>query len=272
MTTMQERSLSPHKLGKATLHLANPPVAETSAGFYFQKVEGWSILHQGLLWDRFRQRYPLLEILPTIVDPARQPIIQFTPDAPLLRTGFTDPSKTQLVQFQDTLLMHNWRKSDKDPTYHRYERLKQNLRDDWATFTDFLRHNSLGEPVVPRCEMSYFNHLVRGQDWSDFSELSDFFTVWRTPPADAAFGTIQIAAFNVLYKLETGTVAVLVQPAILASDGKEIIQFSLAASAPPKNSQTDALFACLDECHENAHRAFVDFTTEAARERWKQQK
>jgi len=272
MTTTQERSVSPHKQGQVPLHLDNPPVTEVSAGFYFQKIDGWNILYQGLLWDRFRKEYPVLEILPTVVDPTRQPIVQFDLNAPTLRTGFTDPSRTQLVQFQETLLLHNWRKTPQDPTYQRYERLREHLREDWATFTQFLQQNSLRDPAITRCEISYFNHFVRNEHWKEYSDLADLLTVWRTPPPSDTFGTIQMLAFNVWYRMATGTVTILVQPGIRPADGKEIIQFSLTSSAAPKTSETAEIFGCLDECHQNALRAFVDFTTDIARERWKQKK
>jgi uncharacterized protein (TIGR04255 family) len=249
--------------------LGNPPVTETSVGFYFQKIEGWHILHQGLLWKKFQTIYPELEILPTIVESAPQQRIQFDLNAPVLRTGFADTTRTQLVQIQDGLLLHNWRKTSEAPKYERYEMVCSHLRNDWGTFRDYLREEKLKGPVVSRCEMSYFNHLVRNEDWKEFSELSEIFTVWRALPASASYGTVQIAAFNVLYRLDSGTANVAVQPAIRANDGKEIIQFSLSSSVVPKSSEDEELFRCLDECHENAQRAFVDFTTDGARERWR---
>ena len=125
------------------------------------------------------------------------------------------------------------------------------------------------EPAVSRCEVTYFNHLVRNEDWKDFSDLAEIFTPWRGVPP--SYGTVQMATFNVFYQLDTGFVNIAVQPGIRSNDGKEIIQFTLSSSVLPKNSENEELFRCLtDEAHENAQRAFADFTTEKARERWKQ--
>jgi uncharacterized protein (TIGR04255 family) len=269
MNTTQEHLVSPHKQGQVRLHFENPPVTETSIGFYFQRIEGWNVLHQGVLWDKFRAKYPVLEVLPPILDVAPQTKFHLDLSSPIMRTGFSNHEKTQLVQIQDGLLLHNWRKTTESPEYHRYEEVRQRLREDWSIFLSYLRQTSLKDPVVSRCEVSYFNNFVRNEDWKDFSELSDIFTVWKGLPQDS-YGTVQMAGFNVFYQLDSGIANIAVQPAIRSNDGKEIIQFTLTSSAPPRISEEEELFRCLDECHENARRVFVDFTTEKARERWKQ--
>jgi len=270
MSTTQEHSVSPHKQGQVRLHFDNPPVTETSIGFYFQKIEGWNLLHQGVLWERFRAKYPVLEILPPILDVAPQTKLHLDLTSPIMRTGFSNREKTQLVQIQDGLLLHNWRKTTESPEYHRYAETRQQLHEDWNTFWGYLRQNSLKDPAVSRCEVSYFNHFVRNEDWKDFSELSDIFTVWKALPQSSSYGTVHMAGFNVFYQLDSGVANIAVQPAIRSSDGKEIIQFTLTSSALPQSSEEGELFRCLDECHENARRVFVDFTTEKVRERWKQ--
>ena len=261
--------MSPERQGQTSLRFNNPPVTETSVGFYFQKIEGWHLLHQGLLWEKYRTKYPELEILPTILDAAPQQGIHLNFNAPVLRTGFADSTKTKLVQIQDGLLLHNWRKTPEAPKYDRYEMVRSFLREDWNTFREYIRGASLKEPVVTRCEMSYFNHLVRGVEWKDFSDLSEIFTTWRGLSLPAASGTLQMAAFNVAYRVGKGTVNVVAQPGIRSNDGKEVIQLTLSSYVAPNSSQDDELFRSLDECHQNAGRAFIDFTTDKARERWK---
>jgi len=253
------------------MEFANPPVAETSLGFYFQKIEGWNVLHQGALWERFRSRYSEYEFLPPIMEIPSQPNAGLDLASIPIRVGFTDNTKTQLVQMQDGFLLHNWRKTPEIREYPRYEAVNPELQQDWSTFRAYLHERSLKGPVVTRCQMDYFNHLVRGEEWQDFSDLSNLFTVWngfRQPTAGD--GELQMVSFSFSYRLKSGTVNVVVQPAIRKSDGKEIIQFTLSSSMAPKSSEDKALFACLDECHDNAAVAFLDFTTAQARERWKQ--
>jgi len=275
MTTTQEHEVSArNEQRQFRISFCNPPVAEVAAGFYFQKIEGWNILHQGALWERFRNQYPDSEFFAPIVDaPLKFPIqlnITDTVASMLVRAGFVDKTKTQLVQTQDGLLIHNWRKTPGHPEYHRYESIRTHLNDDWRIFRSYLRDKSLGTPSVTRCQIDYFNHLVRGEAWQDFSELPRIFTAWRGLLKSPKDSTLQAASFSVSYTMGRGTINIVVQPAIRNIDGKELIQFTLSSSMPPTSSTDDGLFSCLDECHDNAARAFVDFTTDEARERWNQ--
>jgi uncharacterized protein (TIGR04255 family) len=270
MTTTQEHGPSSSNLrGQAPVELTNPPVGETSIGFYFQRIEGWNPVHQGALWERFQTKYPGLEILPPVVDAAPQPKVVFDFASFLVRTCFVDKTKTQLVQIQDGLVLHNWRKTVDTPEYQRYETIRPLLREDWHNFQAYLRERSFKSPTVTRCEMSYFNHLVRNEEWEDFSDLPKIFTVWAGVPQSPTGGRLQLASFAVSYRLEKGTVNIAVHPGVRSTDGKEIIQFTLSSSVVPNSPDEQELFRCLDECHENAARAFIEFTTQQARERWK---
>lgn len=273
MTTIREDAVSFSKQqGRIRMELGNPPVAETAIGFYFQKLEGWNVLHHGALWKKFRTRYPDHEFLPPVLDIPLQPNIMFDLSSMPVRVGFVDKTKTQLVQTQNGLLLHSWRKTADRSEYQRYETIRSHLREDWTTLKAFLREMSLPNPTVTRCQMDYFNHLIRGEEWQDFSDLPKIFTVWRGLQHPAAEGNLQMASFTVSYRLDRGTVNFVVQPAIRSLDGKEIIQFTLSSSIVPTNSEDEELFGCLDECHNKAAQAFIDFTTDEARERWKQSK
>jgi uncharacterized protein (TIGR04255 family) len=274
MTTTQEHAV-PFEQRQFRISFRNPPVAEVAAGFYFEKIEGWNVLHQGALWERFQAKYPETEFF--------APILDFAPKLPIqlnitenimssipIRVGFVDRTKTHLVQTQNGLLIHNWRKTPDHPEYDRYESIRAYLNDDWRTFRSYLGDKSFNNPTVTRCQIDYFNHLVRGEAWQDLSELPSIFTAWRGLPQLVKASKLQAASFSVSYAMGRGTINIVVQPAIRSNDGKELIQFTLSSSVPPTGSSDDELFSCLDECHDNAARAFVDFTTDAARERWNQ--
>src|SRR5882672_5107387 len=68
MNTPSERVV-PHVSYRSLLvDFENPPVVETSLGFYFQKVEGWNLLHYGSLWEKFRAKYPKVQFLPPVME------------------------------------------------------------------------------------------------------------------------------------------------------------------------------------------------------------
>lgn len=116
--------------------------------------------------------------------------------------------------------------------------------------------------------MTYFNHIVRGEHWQNYSDLPRLFRAWRGFPSGSAFGNIELAAFNVVQSIGKGKVAVVVSPGIRTLDGKEILQMNVTATRVPEGSEDKHLFAGLDECHEIALKAFQDFVTEDALQRW----
>jgi len=272
MTITQERALSfSGQQDEIRMEFGKPPVAETAVGFYFEKIEGWNILHHGALWERFKPKYPDCEFLPTILDTPPQLNNMFDLSNVPIRVGFVDKTKTQLVQTQNGLLIHNWRKRAENDRYQRYQTIRSQLQEDWNILNTYLHESSLKISKVTRCQVDYFNHLVRGEEWQDFTDLPKTFRVWRGLEQPVV-GNLEMASFSVSYRVAGGTVHILVQPAVRTSDGKEVIQFTLSSSIAPTNPSDDDLFACLDKCHNYATQAFIDFTTEEARERWKQNK
>jgi uncharacterized protein (TIGR04255 family) len=256
----------------SSMDFDKPPVVETSLGFIFTKVPGWSVLHFGALWEHFRSKYPLTEfpppILPTIVGP---PItLEWSPSESMipLRALFTDASRTQLVQVQNDFFLHNWRKTDKTPDYEHYDQMLPLFKQDWTTYLEFLTSHGLTRPVVSRCEMSYFNHIVRGQDWQNFEDLPKLFRAWRGFEKSEVFTNIEVAAFTIVQSVGRGKVQIAVSPGVRTVDGKEILQMNVTASATPTRSEDKELFEALGECHRIALKSFDSFVTDEALNKW----
>jgi uncharacterized protein (TIGR04255 family) len=249
-----------------------PPVAETSLGFFISKIPGWNVLHFGALWERFKKKYPLTEFPPPIISGIVGPPItlQWTPSESMipLRILFTDTSRTQLVQVQNDFFFHNWRKTDKTPNYAHYDQMLPLFKEDWGTFLEFLKIEGLDRPKVLRCEMSYFNHIVRGQDWENFEDLPRLFRVWRGFDKSGVFTNLEVAAFNVAHSVGKGKAQIVVSPGVRTADGKEILQMNVTASVVPNGSEDEVLFEALGECHHIALTSFDSFMTDEALNKW----
>jgi uncharacterized protein (TIGR04255 family) len=160
-----------------------PPVVETSLGFYFSPLSGWSFVHVGALWEQFKAKYPKAEYRPPINFPSdpQKLITEILADVGRIpfRTCFVDNSNTQLVQVQNGCFFHNWRKTPDTPQYQHYDTVRPFFQKDWDIFRKFLATNALPVPEVSRCEVTYFNHLARGEDWQNISDFSGMFPVCR---------------------------------------------------------------------------------------------
>jgi uncharacterized protein (TIGR04255 family) len=248
-----------------------PPVVETSLGFYFPPLSGWSFVHVGALWQEFKDKYPKAEYRPPINVPgdAQKLIAEIFADVGKIpfRTCLVDKSNTQLVQLQNSCFFHNWRKTADTPQYQHYGTVKPFFQNDWETFCRFLVKNSLQVPDVSRCEVTYFNHLVRGEDWQDMSEFSTMFPSCRVTEAEGMLSKIETANISVSYELGDGKFGVSVSPGVRQTDGKEVIVLTITGSSTPKGS-TDDLFQHLDLCHRNAVLGFARFTSEDLKKKW----
>jgi uncharacterized protein (TIGR04255 family) len=246
-----------------------PPVVETSLGFYFSPLSLWSFVHFGALWEKFKNKYPKTEYKPPILPVQPQQLLMGTDIGKLpLRMCFVDDSSTQLVQVQNGCFFHNWRKTAETPQYQHYENIRPAFLEDWNLFCQFLDNNSIQRPNVSRCEMTYFNHLVRGEDWQTISDFPDMFPAWHIGGNDVPLSKIEMINLSVWYENSGGKVQVNVAPGIRQADGKEVIQLTVTGSATPSGSTGDELFQCLDVCHRSAVLSFVKFTSEQLQERW----
>ncbi len=246
-----------------------PPVVETSAGFHFIPMQGWTVLHYGLLWEKLAARYQRSEFNPPILEPGEISVDPTKGFANLpVRVSFVDASNTNLVQVQNNFILHNWRKSETLSLYQHYSATRDALTTDWRTFRDFLSQHSLKFTEVVRCEASYFNHLVRGESWQSYSELPELFPAWKgTSPDGALLSTPQMIGITASYSRKDGMLQIASQPA-LRQDGKEIIQLTITATGRPPAQGDDSLFGCLDGCHQAAVHGFIEFTSEKLHSRW----
>lgn len=261
---------------RLSMDFDRPPAVETSLGFFFNKIAGWNVLHFGALWERFKNKYALTEFPPPIIaTPTVPPLtLQWSPSESIipLRVLFTDASRSQLVQVQNEFFLHNWRKTDETPDYQHYDHILPLFREDWSIYLTFLEGQKLPRPAILRSEMSYFNHIVRGQDFETYEDLPKVFRNWRGFEKNPVFNSLEFAAFNVVQPVGVGKIQVVVGPGVRTTDGKEILQVNLTASVVPSGSGNDSIFLALSGCHQIALQSFDSFFTDEMLAKWGRKK
>jgi uncharacterized protein (TIGR04255 family) len=269
MNTPSERPVPQVSYRSLLVDFENPPVVETSLGFYFQKIEGWNLLHYGSLGEKFRTKYPKVQFLPPVMEAPIKFPVQLNFAVPPIRVCYVDGTQTQLIQVQDSLFLHNWRKGEANSGYQHYHAILPMFIEDWRQFSTFLNDRGLKSPPISRCEMSYFNHLVRGVEWKDYSDLHDIFPAWNAGVLESPANEPSTVAFSMSHLIPGGSVSFAVQPGVREADGKEIIQLTVTASVYPSKQEDSDLFECLNLCHEKAVKGFISFTTEKMHKTWK---
>ncbi len=254
------------------LDFEKPPVVETSLGFYFTPLSKWNIINYGLLWQKFMSKYPSAEFKA----PIGEMELSFAPNSDFtnlsLRAFFVDTSKTQLVQIQNGCFLRNWRKTPETPRYQHYDEVLPIFREDWLSFAAAMREISPGELEIKRCEMTYFNHLVRGEDWTDFSDFEAYYSMWRGAAGLDTLSKLKMTAIATTYEIPHGTLQINSQPGIRQMDGKEVVQLTVTAQIIPTKQKNEEFFQCLDRCHEANVNGFLEFTTEEFQQKWKRKR
>jgi uncharacterized protein (TIGR04255 family) len=257
----------------------NPPAVETVMGLHFVQIAGWNPLHLGQLHSDFQADYPNGEMLAPVVDVTlanRGAELNRIESLPM-RAAFSDDSKAQLVQVQPSFFMRNWRRVQGVQQYEHYSDLKPRFMRDWARFKAFLNRVGLSSPEVYRVEVTYVNHLIRGDVWNSYNDLAGLLK----PLAERAKGqdhgrhyaflpeaaTMNLAAGYNLPALDVN-LQIQVQPVIRQPEGTEAIQFTVTGRSKPDSSGEDGLTKALDRCHDAVILGFDDATTSKAHSIW----
>jgi len=257
----------------------DPPVVEAALGIQFSPLSGWAIPHFGLLWESYRQDFPAFEDqmpLPPkteVFDTShrRGPSFELL-SRPAARCWFIDRDRGLLIQVQNGRFIQNWRKEKATKSYPKYEKTRSTFSRDWDRFTDFLKGQRLGDPLVQQCEITYVNHLEIEKGWQTLGDLKAVTPVLsevspgRLPsPEGVIFGS------RYVLPEKRGRLYVQMQSAI-GADGKELLLFTLTARGAPSSSQASDLLSWFDFGRTWIHEAFEGFVTPEMRVIWGGQK
>ena len=257
---------------------AAPPVVETVLSVQFKALESFRSVHVGQLWEHFKDTFPhvtdqaplesTVEQFPDTFDEEPTVHVRFSPTPPIPRVCFANENKTETIQVQSNRFVKNWRKSDQQVRYPRYDAtIRPNFDRDYAVFVEFLQNHKLGEPRINQCEVQYRNHIIAGEQWNGLGELEKIVTFWKRPawseggPEDCQVRTrfvIPDARGN-----PVGRLILELQPAHRKSDGRPIYVLSLTARGIIGNGTE-----FLDLGRHWVVRAFDSFTTDLMHRTW----
>jgi uncharacterized protein (TIGR04255 family) len=258
----------------------NPPVVETAIGVEFAPLEKWQIPHFGLFWQQIQGHYPHFEVNPAIVTEVERPQLEFgqaqpprveLSNRPPVRCWFLNEAKTELIQVQDDRLIHNWRKVPGVSPYPHYEYIRPAFERDWQQFGDFIASQALGTPEARQCEVTYVNHIDRGEAWQTFADLPLVFPSWTGVTSGSFLPAPETVLFNVSYSMpeQRGRLRISVVHAFRPSDATETLQLTVSARGKPASSGVSDVLSWLDLGREWVVRGFTDFTSGRMHELWR---
>lgn len=166
----------------------NPPVIEVVCGILFEELDQVLAPHFGLLWEKYRSEYPECREVPPLtpaIETFEGPIslgLRLENVPPLPRVWFIHADKNGIIQVQRDRFLHNWRKIRDTDEYPRYPQVIRLFKDRYNCFQSFLEENRLGEIRPKQYELTYVNHIRKGQAWEGLGCLRGLFPdfAWRS--------------------------------------------------------------------------------------------
>lgn len=261
----------------------SPPVVEVVLGVQFDRIADFQTIHAGRLWEIFRADFPLVQEqapLPTSVEtfgtkPETNSLTLelVSGPQPFPRLWFLRNDQTQLVQFQPDKFIHNWRKTNFDENYPRYENIKSLFQKEITKLNEYFLSQDLGNININQCEVTYVNHIVSEEGENIIRNPQDVVKFIKKEIAPNALGEAEYTRFELGFILSSeserpiGRVRVSAQPAI-SSDGRPMVALTLTVRGTPSDPSLDAASNFLDIARDKIVRSFAELTTEKMHKRW----
>ncbi|HEX3035329.1 MAG TPA: TIGR04255 family protein [Thermodesulfobacteriota bacterium] len=161
----------------------NPPVVEVVCNLLFEPLENLLVPHVGLFWERFRTEYPecsehdpIVPIIERFDEPPKMKIeMNEIKIASLPRVWFVQKRGNGIIQIQRDRFILNWRKVKEEDEYPRYSFVIDQFMKYLSHFKAFLDENDLGKIVPLQYEMTYVNHIPKGEGWDSLSDVGNVF-------------------------------------------------------------------------------------------------
>jgi uncharacterized protein (TIGR04255 family) len=247
----------------------NPPINEVVCGMRFHTPEKLRIPHIGILWDKFRDEYPVIQHSHPIAGPQGDIPLDYVLGLPLPRIWFINKSDDQLIQFQFDRFYFNWRR--RQNIYPRYSYIIENFEKLLETIESFFNELELGKLNPVEYELSYINHLLKGKEWDKIDDLQKIFTDFNWKQTQKRFlPNPDNVAWQITFTLpdNKGNLYCNLKKAIRAEDKLPLFVFELSARGFNEPINKASIRQWFDLAREWIVRGFTDLTTYEIQKFW----
>jgi uncharacterized protein (TIGR04255 family) len=255
-----------------------PPLNEVVVGIQFQPANNYQQIRVFEVWQLFRQAFPVVVEQPPL-PPQFETFgagtglpsfpFQLLSGATHDRFWFTREPQSELIQFQQDRLLHNWRKIDpKGGAYPRFENILSQFANEAKALEDYFHGLGGNERmVVTQCELSYINQIplpaeerFRPQDWLSF-------VAENQSPVDEFGSSVK----RVLQSRDGGRYGRLYRESGTAFDGsgRKMLVFNLTARGRPASDNLQGALEFMTLHRQMIAEEFIASTTENAHRLWK---
>lgn len=260
----------------------SPPVVETVLSAQFNRLQGYTNAHAGWFWKNYLDSsWVKISQVMRLDDQferfgeerkwaPRTRGFQFAPAESSERTHIQSEDGERMIQIQDSRFIYNWRKRSKD--YPSFEKNLPDFNDNFGKYSKFARDAGLGDIELNQWEVTYVNHIPKGELWQEPNDWSNLFPGFFVPAS--SLPNIDFDNFRGNWQSiisdEYGRLYIdFSRGKILTEDGPEIIVIEITARGPISKEKGISLEQGFKIGHECIVTAFTEMTSESAHLHWK---
>jgi len=168
-----------------------------------------------------------------------------------------------IIQVQRDRFLHNWRKVRPGDQYPRYHNVIQMFKDRLSRFQAFLDDRKLGTVVPTQYEMTYVNHIPKGDGWETINDIGKVFPDFAWQASEQRFLSAPEGIdwrTNFLMPNRTGRLHVTIRSGVRREDGHRLLLFELTARGIGNDTSPEGMWAWFDLARERIVRGFTDLT------------
>ncbi len=247
----------------------NPPVNEVVCGMRFKTTEQPRIPYIGLLWGKFKDKYPNVQHASPLALRAGQLLIDSATGTPIPRIWFINDAGDELFQFQGDGFYFNWRR--RKDVYPRFSHIMPQFLYFYDVIEEFYKEFQLGEIEPIEYELTYINHILVGSGWESIDDLPKVFSRLNWEQEENQFLPYPSdIAWNATFLLpeEKGRLAVNLKKGTLAENKMPVLlfEFKTIGIDSPEN-----LKKWFELAHEWIIKGFTDLTTPEMHTLWERE-
>lgn len=260
------------------ISFTQPPVVEVIAGVALDGLGPEAGPSLTAFWHtELRAEYPNLEQQPPYFPPVEEfPTavggmgFQVNVGGPLTRLWASSDDGQELLQLQPGWFACNWRKVKPHDAYDRWPSRRRAFETSFRRLTNFLAADGGGEPKVTQCEVTYVNHIGRGELEHGHS---DFERLFRVNLPETPFRLEQVAS-QASFVLAgeagepIGRLHARAFPAFDRDGTTPLYVLELTVRGRPLGDGLDGALAFLDQGRDAINDAFVALTTDEMQAVW----
>jgi len=257
----------------------------------FEPLPGLMAPQIGLLWQRFKSKYPQVEqhpVLPPSVErlglrgPMNTVRFEFAAQGSS-RVWFCSERGDQLVQIQNDRFIRNWRAGANQAAVP-YPRWRQHVLpqflEDFESFRTGLADAGLGSPAINQVEVTYINHIWMNDVWRSHADLGKVTHWWAgkalpgLPVEGVNFHSvhrINSKAGEFLGRLHITLQSGFSAPEAGSADDRALFVLNIVARGRPDGDGDAGMRSFLEIGHASIVSTFESMTTDEAHNIWKKQ-